>query len=182
MNNVLCSPCQPPPTIVSFEHNGARCVPAPPPSLLLSLQGHFYSAFIAWSALRSEVRQEVGDVIPGMSVQTSSQTLLVKIMGDQADASSQNEETVKNAHLQVIFGLFWTKGAAVAHKIDKADSNAAVNVENEVVLLGCCHGFNCNGIFEHFAAWEALLDKFFDKLYTKIGVIARLDLVANTRD
>lgn len=157
-------------------------MPAPPPFLLLFLQGHFYSAFVAWSALSSEVRQEVGDVIPGMSIQTSSQTLLVEVMSDQADAPSQNKETVEDTHLQIILGLFWTKGAAVAHKIDEADSDAAVNVENEVVLLGCCHCFNRNGIFEHFAAWEALLDKFFDKLYAEIGVIARLDLVANTRD
>lgn len=167
---------------MSIKHRGVRCVPAPPLSLLLFLQGHFYSAFVSWSALSSKVRQEVGDVIPGMSVQPSSQALLVEIMGDQADASSQNEETVENTHLQVIFGLFWAKGAAVAHKIDEADSNAAVNVQNEIVLLGRCHGFNRNGILEHFAAWEALLHKFFDKLYTEIGIIARLDLVANTRD
>lgn len=117
-----------------------------------------------------------------MSVQTSSQALLVEVMGDQADASSQNEETVENTHLQVVFSLFWTKSTAIAHKIDEADSDAAVNVENEVVLLGCCHGLNCNRIFEHFTAWEALLDKFFDKLYTEVGIITRFNLMANTRD
>lgn len=81
------SPCQPRLTR-SIEHKGARCVSASSPFLLLFLQGHFYSALVAWSALSSEIGQEVGDVIPGMSVQASPQAFLVKVMGDQADASS----------------------------------------------------------------------------------------------
>src|SRR5438045_3593188 len=55
--------------------------------------------------------QEVGNVIPWMSVQTSAQSLLVEVMCNQTNASAQHEETVKNTHLQVVLGFLGTESA-----------------------------------------------------------------------
>ena len=117
-----------------------------------------------------------------MPIQASSQPLLVKIMSNQANAPSQHKQAVENAHRQVIFSLFWAECAAVAHQINEADCNTTINVQNEVILLGRGDSLNSNGVVEHFAVREALLDEFFDQLYTEIRIVAGFDFVANARD
>jgi len=103
-------------------------------------------------------------------------------MGNQTDTSAENEETVENTHLQVVFSLLVGEGTAVANQVNEADSNATVNVENQVVLLGCCHRLDSERVVEELGAGEVLLDVLLDKLDTEIGVVARLDPVANTGD
>jgi len=70
-----------------------------------------------------------------MSVETSAQTLLVKMMGNETNASAQDEETVKNTHLEVVFGFLLREGTTAAEKINEADGNATIDVEDEVILL-----------------------------------------------
>jgi hypothetical protein len=115
-----------------------------------------------------------------MSVQASAKSLLVEVMGNQTNASAQNEQTVQNTHLQVIFSLLCAECSAVAHQVDEADSHGTINVQDQVVLLGCGDGLNSKSIIEHLAAGETLLDELLDKLNSEIGVVSRLDLVANT--
>jgi hypothetical protein len=103
-------------------------------------------------------------------------------MGNQTDTSAQDEETVENTHLQVVLSLLVGKGTTVADKVNETDSNASVNVENEVVLLGCCHGLDSERIVEQLGAGEVLLNVLLDKLDTEIVVVAGLDPVANTGD
>lgn len=117
-----------------------------------------------------------------MSVQASPQALLVKIMSNQANAPSQHKQSVQNAHIHVIFGLLGTESTAVAHQINEADCNTTINVQNEVILLGRSDGLHSNGIVQHFAVWEALLDEFFDQLHAKIRIVAGFDFVANARN
>lgn len=117
-----------------------------------------------------------------MPVQASPQPLLVEEMGNQTDASAEHEQTVENTHLEVVLGLLGGESAAVAHEIDEADRNAAVNVENEVVLLGGRHRLDSKGVVEQLGAGEVLLDVLLDELDTEIGVVAGLDPVANTGD
>lgn len=74
-----------------------------------------------------------------MPVETSPQPLLVKEMSNQTNASAENEQAVEDTHLQVVLGLFVGEGTTVANQVNKADSNAAVHVEDEVVLLGRGH-------------------------------------------
>lgn len=105
-----------------------------------------------------------------MSVQARPQPLLVKVMGDETDTATEHEETVEDAHAEVVFGLFGAEGAAVAEEVDEADGNAAVDVEDEVVLLGRSHRLDGDGVVEHLTAGEALLDELFDKLDAEIGV------------
>lgn len=133
------------------------------------LQGNLHSALVTRRALRKR-GEEVGDVVPRMSVQASPQPLLVKVMRNETDTPTEHEETVENAHAEVVFGLFGAEGTAVAEEVDETDGNAAVDVEDEVVLLGRSHCLDGNGVVEHLAAGEALLDELFDKLDTEIGV------------
>ena len=68
-------------------------------SSMMRSHGHLYTALVA-RRRALEVGEEVGDVIPRMSVQTSPQPLLVEVMGDQSDGPSENEQTVQNTVLQ----------------------------------------------------------------------------------
>lgn len=91
-------------------------------------------------------------------------------MRNETDTATEHEETVEDTHTEVVFGFFGAKGTAVAEEVDEADGHAAVDVEDEVVLLGRSHGLDSNGVVEHLAAGKALLDELFDKLDTEIRV------------
>jgi hypothetical protein len=131
---------------------------------------------------RRQLRKHVRNVIPRVTVQSSPQSLLVQEMGNQTDRSSEHEQTVKDTHLEVVLCLFRGEGAAVAEEVDEADGDAAVDVEDEVVLLGGGDGLDGEGVVEEFGGGEVLLDEFFDELDAEIGVVAGLDAVTNTRD
>ena len=117
-----------------------------------------------------------------MPVETSAQPLLIQEMGNETDTPAENEETVEDTHLEVVFSLLRGERAAVAHQVNKADSNAAVDVENEVVLLGRCDRLDCKSVVEHLEAREVLVHVLLNELDTKIGVVSGLDPVTNTRD
>lgn len=133
------------------------------------LQANLHSALVTRRACRKR-GEEVSDIVPRMSVQAGPQPLLVEVMRDETDTPAEHEETVEDTHAEVVFGLLGAKGTAVAEEIDEADGNAAVDVEDEVVLLGRGHRLDGDGVVEHLAAGEALLDELFDKLDTEIRV------------
>ena len=151
-------------------------------SSIPSLQANLNTALGTWRATSLQGGQEVGDVIPRMPVQASAQPLLVEEVSNQTDTSAKDEETVEDTHLQVVLSLLLGEGTTVAYKIDEADSDATVNVENQVVLLRCCDRLDSQRVVEQLGAGEVLLDVLLDELDTKIGVVAGLDPVANTRD
>ena len=68
----------------------------------------------------------------------------------------------------------------MSEEIHKADSNATINVEDEVVLLGSCDRLDGQSVIEELGAREVLLDVLLDELDTEIGVVTRLDPVADT--
>lgn len=101
-------------------------------------------------------------------------------MRNQPDTPTQHKQPVQHTHAEIIFSFFGAESAAVAHEVDKADGDAAVNVEDQVVFFRGRDCFDGDGVFEHFAAGEALLDEFFDELDPEVGVVARFDFVANS--
>ena len=115
-----------------------------------------------------------------MPIQASTETFLIQVMGNKTNASAQHEKTVQHAHVEVIFGFFGAEGTAVAHKIDKAHSYTTVDVQDQVVFLAGSDGFDGDSVIKHLAAWEALLDEFFDELNTEIRVVAGFNLVTDT--
>lgn len=117
-----------------------------------------------------------------MAVEAGAQALLVQEMGDETDASAEDEEAVEHAHGEVVFGFFGGEGAAVADEVDEADGDAAVDVEDEVVLLGGGDCLDGNGVVEELVRREVLDHVFLDQLDTEVRVGAGLDTVANTGD
>lgn len=148
----------------------------------MNLQGNLDTTLSTWCATLLQGGQKVGDIVPGMPVETSPQPLLVKEMGNQTDGATEHEETVENTHLQVVLSLLVGESTTVTDKINEADGNAAIDVEDKVVLLRCCDGFDGEGVIEQLCAGEVLLDVLLDELDTEIGVVAGLDPVADTGD
>jgi hypothetical protein len=83
-------------------------------------------------------------------------------------------------HLQVVLGLFGGEGATVPDKVDKADGDAPVNIQNQIVLLAGGDRLDGKGIVQELVAWESLQDKLLDNLDTEIRVVSGLDLVSDT--
>ena len=117
-----------------------------------------------------------------MSVETGTEPLLVKEMRNETDTASENKEAVEDTHVQVIFSLLGAESTTVAHQIDEADGNTSVNVEDQVILLRRGNSLDGNGVVEQLVVGEVLRDELLDKLDTEIGVGARLNPVADTRD
>jgi len=131
---------------------------------------------------RCQLGKHVRNVIPRVTVQTSPQSLLVEEVGNQTNGTTEHEQTIENTHLEVVLRLFRGEGAAVAEEVDEADGDAAVDIEDEVVLLGGGDGLDGEGVVEEFCGREVLLDEFLDELDAEIGVVAGLDAVTNTGD
>ena len=122
------------------------------------------------------------DVVGGMAVQRRAETLLVEMVADEADAAPEDEEAVESSNADVLVCLVSAKGAAVTQEIDEADSNAAIDVENEGILLGGGDLLDGKSIVEQRAAGEILANVVLDELDTQIGVVDALDLVSDTAD
>jgi hypothetical protein len=122
------------------------------------------------------------NVIGGVAVQRSAETLLVEVVADEADAAPEDEETVESANADVLVCLISAKGAAVSQEIDEADGNAAIDVEDEGILLGSGDLLDGKGVVEQRVAGEVLANVVLDELDTQIGVVDALDLVADTAD
>lgn len=125
-------------TPISVYHQATRTGHTLGFSSSTTLQANLNTALSTWRTTRLQRRQQVGDVIPRMPVKASAQPLLVEEVSNQTDTSAENEETVEHTHLQVVLSLLVGESTTVADKVNKADSNATVNVENQVVLLGRC--------------------------------------------
>ncbi len=117
-----------------------------------------------------------------MPVQAGLQPLLVEVVGDQTDASAQNEETVEDTVLHVVLGLLAAEGTRSSHQVNEADGYTAINVQNQVVLLGGGDGLDGDGVVEELGGGEVGLAELLDEGDAQVGVVAGLDAVADTGD
>ena len=137
---------------------------------------------LAGGGALAELGEEVGDVVPGVAVETSAESLLVEEVGNQTNGATKDEKTVEHTHLEVVLGLLGGEGTAVAHEVNEADGDGTVDVENEVVLLAGGDSLDGNGVVEELGGGEVGLAELLDERDTEIGVVAGLDTVANTGD
>ena len=63
-----------------------------------------------------------------MTVQRCAEPLLVKMVTNETNATTEYKQPVERPNLDVLVRLFGGKGAAVPEEIDKADGDAAVDV------------------------------------------------------
>lgn len=66
----------------------------------LNLEGDLHPALVSWR-IALEVGEKISNIVPWMSVQTSPQPLLIEIMGNQTNGTTENEEAVENTHLPI---------------------------------------------------------------------------------
>jgi hypothetical protein len=122
------------------------------------------------------------DVIGRVAVQWSAETLLVEVVADEANAASEDEETIESTNADIFVCFFSAKGTAVSQEINETDSNAAIDVEDEGILLGSGDLLNSKRVVEQRVAGEALIHVVLNELDTQIRVVDALDLVADTTD
>lgn len=69
-----------------------------------------------------------------MTIERSSEPLLIEMVTNETNATAKNEETVERANLNVFVGFFTGEGTTIAQKINEADSNATIDVEDKLEL------------------------------------------------
>ena len=69
-----------------------------------------------------------------MTVQRRAEPLLVKMVTNETNATTKNKQPIERPNFDVLVRLFRGEGAAVPEEIDKADSDAAVDVQDELWL------------------------------------------------
>ena len=67
-----------------------------------------------------------------MTVQRRAESLLVKMVTNETNATTEDKQPVERPNLDVLVRLFRGEGAAVPEEIDKADGDAAVDVQDEL--------------------------------------------------
>lgn len=134
-----------------------------------------------------------------MTVQRSAQPLLVKMVTNETDGSTEHEETVQHTDLDVLIGLLWREGTTVTEKVDEADGDATIDVEDKLteilawslnagiitthsVLLRGRDLLDSESVVEQAVTGEVLPHVLLHKLDTEIRVVDALDLVADTAD
>jgi len=69
-----------------------------------------------------------------MTVQRCAEPLLVKMVTNETNATTEDKQPVERPDLDVLVRIFGGEGAAVPEEIDKADGDAAVDVQDELWL------------------------------------------------
>ena len=88
----------------------------------------------------------------------------------------------QKTYLDVLVSLLGGERAAVAEQVDEADGDAAIDVEDERVLLRRGDLLDSERVVEQAVAREVLAHVLLHEFDTEIGVVDALDLMANTRD
>jgi hypothetical protein len=73
------------------------------------------------------------DIVGRVSVKRLLEQLLVEVMTDETDRSTENEKTVKSSTLEVIGSLVFGKGTTSAEEITEGSGDSTIDVENEGV-------------------------------------------------
>jgi len=75
------------------------------------------------------------DIISRVSVKRRTEPLLVKMVSNETDATTEDEETVESPNLDIFVSFFRGEGTAVAQEIDEADGDATIDVEDELLRM-----------------------------------------------
>ena len=110
---------------------------------------------------------DVSDVVPRMAIQRLLQPQLVKVVPDEANRPTQNEETVESAESHQILTLFLGECTTGANHVHERPSNAAIDVQNQVCSLASGNLFHFQGIVQHWCGFEVLLRKSLDDFHLR---------------
>jgi hypothetical protein len=104
----------------------------PPKAAKSGRTSQWHSLHLAQHSRLAQVRDVDEDVVCRVTVQRCTQPLLVKVVTDETNASSEDEQPVQGADLDVFICFFGCEGTRVAKEVDEADGNATVDVKNEL--------------------------------------------------
>jgi hypothetical protein len=74
-----------------------------------------------------------------MAVERCSESLLVEMVTNETDATTENEETIQRANLNVLVRLFPSERSTVPEEVNEADCDATIDVENELDIIVRLH-------------------------------------------
>lgn len=117
-----------------------------------------------------------------MAVQRCPQPLLIEVVPDEANGAAKHEQAVESTDFDVLVRLLARECSGIPEEIDEADSNAAIDVEDESILLRRGDLLDGKRVVEQRVRGEVLANVLLDELDTEIRVVDALDLVADTRD
>jgi starvation-inducible outer membrane lipoprotein len=70
-----------------------------------------------------------------MAVEGSPQSLLVEMVTNETDTTTEDKETVQRANLNVFVCLFPSECSTVPKEINEADCDTPIDVENELYII-----------------------------------------------
>eukprot|EP01137_Pigoraptor_chileana_P036093 Opistho-2@31092 len=126
--------------------------------------------------------EDIRNVVPRVAVETLLEPLLVKVVANKSNSAAKNKQSVQEAHLQVLVGLLECEASARAEEVDHAHGNAAVDIEDQIRLLGCGDQFHLACKVEQGGRVKVLAAEVANNVDTHIGVADGLDPVAHTHD
>lgn len=118
-----------------------------------------------------------------MSVKWRTEPLLVEVVSNETDAATKDEETIESPDLDAFVGCFGGKDTTVVQEVDKADSDATVDVDDELggvsfgfvrnggtygMFLACGYFLNGKPVVMKRVAWEVLPHVSLDELDTEL--------------
>jgi hypothetical protein len=80
----------------------------------------------------TNIRHVDENIISRMRIQRRPQPLLVKVVTNEPDTPAEHEQTVEGTDPDVLVSLLGCEGSRVMQEVDEADSDATVNVEDEL--------------------------------------------------
>ena len=139
-----------------------------------------------------------------MTVERCSQALLIQVVSNETDATTEDEQAIQSTDLDVLISFLWRESTTVSQEINEAHGNATVDVEDELqkqedivskrntnerkykatysILLRGGHLLDGKSVVQQAVAREVLGNVLLHELDTQIRVVDALDLVANTAD
>jgi len=101
---------------------------------------------------------------------------------DETNTTAEHEQAIQHTHLEVILRLLCAECTAIAQQVNEADSNAAVDVEDQIIFLRGCDGFDGERVVEEFGGGEVGFDVVLHEFDAEIRVVAGFDAVADAGD
>src|SRR5271170_7371965 len=92
--------------------------------------------------------------------------LLIQMMANQSNTSTQDKQSIQSSHLEILFRLLSRKSTAIPQQIHKTDSNTSIDIQNEIVLLAGSNSFDGKSVIEEFSRWEGIVNVLLDQFDT----------------
>merc|ERR1712224_932762 len=117
-----------------------------------------------------------------MAIKRLLEAVLIKVVPNETNRTSHNKEPIEAATCDD-FVRFWSAPCSTAtNHVNENNSNAPINVENEVRFLLCRELLHRKGVVQDRVVGKVLLSELLDDFNTLIGIGERLNTMSNAHD